>query len=91
MSPYKNISTYYYFFNLAGTGMQVGDAFSLSVGEEYIATADWNSTYQLTESHVAENKWGGRIRINGIFLGWYYVFVWKLTSTCGAEGRGFDS
>ncbi|XP_053619540.1 uncharacterized sodium-dependent transporter YocS-like [Plodia interpunctella] len=49
-----------------GYGMQPGDTFSLSTANSHVATAEWNSTYQVTE---AGNEWGGRVRVKGNFLG----------------------
>lgn len=54
---------------VVGEGMQAGDQFTLSTTDNHLTAADWNSTYQLTDEHVQNNRFEGRIRISGKFLG----------------------
>ncbi|CAH0597716.1 unnamed protein product [Chrysodeixis includens] len=62
----------YHLVNIAieGPGMQLGDEFSLVSADPHVALAEWNTTnYQLTEDHIANNKFENVIKVNGKFLG----------------------
>lgn len=59
---------------VSGTGMQVGDEFTLLTTDTQLVTAGWNgdtpsAAVQITEQHVANNEFEGKIQINGQFLG----------------------
>ena len=57
--------------------MQAGDQFKLST-DDHLVGAVWNSSDQLTEAHVQNNRFEGRIRVSGRFLGKKPFFFYKI-------------
>ncbi|KAF9418051.1 hypothetical protein HW555_005035 [Spodoptera exigua] len=53
----------------SSTGMQAGDQFTLLTSDPHLAEAEWNSTYQLTETDVVNSKFEGNVRVSAKFLG----------------------
>ncbi|CAH0721189.1 unnamed protein product, partial [Brenthis ino] len=60
---------YYVDVNVIGSGFRVDDVLYLKTTNEHIATAEWNSTYRLTELQVTNEKFEGKFRVDGHFLG----------------------
>ncbi|KAH9643167.1 hypothetical protein HF086_010619 [Spodoptera exigua] len=65
-----NMNEYTYVnVSVSGTGMQAGDQFTLLTSDPHLAEAEWNSTYQLTETDVVNSKFEGNMRVSAKFLG----------------------
>ncbi|CAH0763368.1 unnamed protein product [Diatraea saccharalis] len=61
--------TAYVDVNVTSNGFMPGDEISLTSGNLDVATVVMNSSYKLTEVDAASNKWQGRVRVYGNFLG----------------------
>lgn len=59
---------------VTGSGFRVDDVLALKTTDEHIATAKWNSSYRLTELQVANEKFEGKFRVDGHFLGKFAYF-----------------
>ncbi|CAH1641493.1 unnamed protein product [Spodoptera littoralis] len=65
-----NMNEYTYVnVSVSGTGMEAGDEFTLSTVHPHLAEAEWNSTYQLTETDVVNSRFEGNMRVLAKFLG----------------------
>ncbi|XP_045506757.1 ileal sodium/bile acid cotransporter-like [Colias croceus] len=66
---------YYVDFNVTGSNFQANDEIVAISEMENLATAEWNSTYRLTEEEANNGFFEGRLRINGHFLGRLEVYI----------------
>ncbi|XP_052744925.1 P3 protein isoform X2 [Bicyclus anynana] len=61
--------SYYVYVNVTGTDLLAGDQFTVQTQQTHVATAVWNSTYNLTNDHLDKGQFDGKLRVDCHFLG----------------------
>ncbi|CAG5013866.1 unnamed protein product [Parnassius apollo] len=64
MDAYKFVNV-----TVTGDGLLGADEIIVTVPNDHVANADWNSTNKLTEEEASSTRWQGRLQVSGKFLG----------------------
>ncbi|XP_039760622.1 sodium/bile acid cotransporter-like isoform X2 [Pararge aegeria] len=61
--------SYFVYVNITGNDLQLEDKFQVRTEIPHVATASWNSTYDITDAELDKGHFYGRIKVDCKFLG----------------------